>query len=58
MNEMVVQVYMFCPGVKLAVLGSVFKSSLVWFFGPKMGNQQPQPQFWLLILGTTATELV
>ena len=32
---------------------SVFKSSLVWFFGPKMGNQQPQLQFWLLILGTT-----
>ena len=37
---------------------SVFKSGSVRFFSPKMGNQQLQPRFWLLILGTTATEPV
>ena len=37
---------------------SVFKSGLVRFFNPKMGNQQPQPRFWLLILGATATKPV
>ena len=37
---------------------SVFKSGSVWFFSPKMGNQQPQPRFQLLILGATATKPV
>ena len=37
---------------------SVFKSGSVWFLGPKMGNQQLQPRFQLLILGATTTKPV